>query len=146
MEKYLEVLAADVAAKSAEFATRIQLSMPSIICDVGQYSNEAFLLRSFVSLRADNNGDELAVTVDIKSPTKSGTISIESDVCRDDGTIIASGPAIQFPAVGPGSAKTASSWSESFDAFLDDSEPEVLEVLKNMLLSEKKVERKPGSF
>jgi hypothetical protein len=77
---------------------------------------------------------------------ESGTISIGSDVCMDDGTIIAPGPAIEFSALGPKSSTAASSWSKSFNAFLDDSEPEVLEVLKTMLLREKKVVRKPGSF
>lgn len=142
MEKYLEALVANVSAKSATFAERIQFSVPSIICEVGQYPNEAFLLRSFVSLRAENNGDELALTVDITRPTND-KISVESDVSMDDGTIIATGPAIELSCASPDASELALLWSRNFDEFLEKSTPELVRVLSDMVAAQKDSVRRP---
>lgn len=141
MEKYLEALVDDVSAKSATFAERIRLSVPSIICEVGQYPNEAYLLRSFVSLRADNNGDELALTVDITRP-RNDTILVESDVSLDNGTIIATGPSIELSATNPDAAEAAILWSKKFDEFLENSTPGLVQVLSEMVATHESLLRK----
>lgn len=140
MEKYLDDLFASVPAKAYDFAQRIQTAVPSIICDVGKSSNSAFLLRSFVSLRAENDGDELAVTIDISHPDNE-TISIDADICMDDGRIIAAGPSVQFPAknVRTISIDAVSAWSSAFDNFLRASEPTVVQVISKMVESQKKL-------
>jgi hypothetical protein len=143
MEKYLATLVERVSNGSKEFAARVQASVPSIIADVGHYSNEAYLLRSFVSLRADNDGYELALTVDITRPPNGGMVSIESDVCLDDGTIIASGPTARFDMMNSNSAAEASFWSKNFDEFLEKAEPEVVQVLSEMVANQEKLVRMP---
>lgn len=129
----LTALAADVQAKSADFARRVRDSMPSILIDVGHYSNDAYLLRAFVSLRNDNQGDELAMTVNIKAPPANATkitITIESDLCLDNGTIVATGPCAKLDPSRPSFQKEISAWSEEFAAFLHNSEIEARNVMR----------------
>jgi hypothetical protein len=144
----LSALRDDVLAKSAEFATRIQGVVPWTLCDVGHYSTEAFLLRSFVSLRSDNDGDELAMSVDITAQSGSDastTISIQSDVCLNDGTILAKGPIAEFKSPGPAAETAISSWNREFEAFLKASEADVVRTLKEMT-SRKKVSHNSSSI
>jgi hypothetical protein len=132
----LLALTANVLAKSGEFAERIRGLLPSILSDVGYYSNDAFFLRSYVSLRIDNEGDELAMTVDITAPSArdpSSAISIASDICQGDGTIVVSGPGGTFGASTQGCDAAISSWNSKFDEFLEASESDVLEMLQEML-------------
>jgi hypothetical protein len=139
----LSTLTADVLAKSAEFATRIQGHMPSVQIDVGHYSNDAFMLRSYVSIRADNDGDELAMTVDIRTlpAIDAGTtISIESDICMDDGTIVAAGPSAVFGDSALNSEVHISAWCKEFDAFLRKSEHRVVNALEEIISKKSKLE------
>lgn len=55
MINYLDDLIGDVSVKMNAFAQRVHDSAPLILCDVEQFSTDAFLLRSFVSLRVDND-------------------------------------------------------------------------------------------
>jgi hypothetical protein len=145
----LLALTANVLAKSAGFAERIRGLLPSILCDVGYYSNDAFFLRSYVSLRTDNEGDELAMTVDITAPSASdanSTVSIASDVCLDDGTIAVSGPSATLGASTPGFEAAISSWNNEFDEFLKASEVDVLNVLQEMLSKKNKVSKSLGGI
>jgi hypothetical protein len=145
----LSALSAAVLAKSAEFAKRMQGFVPSILCNVGHYSTEAFLLRSFVSLRADNAGDELAMTVDITTQSASDTSStvlIESDICLDDGTIVAPGPSATFDASSRDFEADLSSWSKEFDAFLNASEVDATTVLHEMISNKNKESRRLLGF
>jgi hypothetical protein len=132
-KQFLLALAGNVLAKLAELAEGIHRSRPSIFCDVGYYSNDAFFLRSYVSLRIDNEGEGLALTVDITAPSaneSSATIAIESDVCLDDGTMVVAGPSGKFGTLTPGLEAALCSWADEFDAFLKASEVDVLNVLE----------------
>jgi hypothetical protein len=56
-------LSADVRTKSAKFVAHMRNLLPSIRCDVGSYSTDPFLLRTFVSLRSENYRGDVAMTV-----------------------------------------------------------------------------------
>jgi hypothetical protein len=139
----LSALTTDVRDRSAAFAARIQNHFPTVLFDVGNYSNDAFVLRSYVSFRADNDGDELAVTVDITAEpaieASTAAISIESDICLDDGTIIATGPRAIVRDSAQGSEATISAWFKEFDAFLIASEHSVLNSLEEMISKKNKM-------
>lgn len=125
MQNDLSTLTETVLAKSADFASRMRRDFPSLLCDVGHYSNEAFLLRSFVGLRADNQGDELALTIDvaIRPPSVYGIdLTIESDLCLEDGTIVATGPAAKFDSASPTFVLDVLGWGEAFDVFVAESQ------------------------
>lgn len=138
----LTALAAEVQAKSAAFAQRMRDSMPSMLVDVGHYSTDAFLMRSFVSLRSDNQGDELALTVNIATPpvnAANSMISIESDLCLDNGTIVTMGPCAKLDPSSPGFGKALSEWTTDFYAFLADSEIEARNILKEISLKQSRL-------
>lgn len=145
----LSALSAEVLTKSAAFAERMQGFLPSILCDVGHYSNDSFLLRSFVSLRGDNKGDELAMTVDITTQSVSDTrttVSIESDICLDNGTIVATGPSARLDSQSPQFEADISSWSKEFDTFLKAAECDALNVLREMMSKKSKPSHNLSSF
>jgi hypothetical protein len=133
----LAALCDDVLAKSAEFAQRLRGSLPSVLVEVGHYSNDAFLLRSFVSLRGDNQGAELAMTVNITRPPSNQAkqiISIESDLCLDDGTIVAAGPGATLDPSNSGFEQDLSVWTAEFAVFLDASEADAIDALREIVL------------
>jgi hypothetical protein len=137
-ENKLLALTSGVLTKLAAFGARMKSCLPPILCDVGHYSSEAFLLRSFVSLRRDNYGDELALTVDIKVQTETGgstTLSMESGLCLDNGTIVATGPGAVFTASSPDFEAAVASWNRGFDVFLKESEIEAIAILRKMIAS-----------
>jgi hypothetical protein len=139
----LSKLTTDVLARSTEFAMRIQSRLPAVLFDVGHYSNDASLLRSYVSRRAENDGDEVAMTVEVTArPTidQMISVSIESDICMDDGTIIATGPSATIVGSAPADEAVTSTWSKEFDAFLSASEHRVLGELEEMISKKNKVE------
>jgi hypothetical protein len=59
-------------------------------------------------------------------------VSIASDLCLDDGTIVAVGPSAEFDVSGPQATAEIFSWNLSSDAFLTESESEVIAVLLAM--------------
>jgi hypothetical protein len=134
-ENAVSALRAAVLVKLGKYAKRLQGHMPTVLCEVGHFSNESFLLRAFVSLRTDVDSDELALSVDITSQRRinaSTTVSVESDLCLDNGTIVAAGPSAEFDASSPQAAAEIFSWNKAFDAFLTESEAEAITVLRAM--------------
>jgi hypothetical protein len=93
------------------------------------------LLLAFVSLRTDVDSDELALSVDIKSRHRSDAstnVSVESDLCLDNGTNVVVGPSNEFDASSPQATAEIFSWNLAFDAFLTESEAEVIAILRAM--------------
>lgn len=128
----LAALTADVVAKSADFAHRMQTLVPSAIVDVGHYSNTSFLLRSFVSLRGDNQGGELAMTVDITRPSSNEEqvfISISSDLSLDDGSVLKTGPSAKLDPSCAGFERQIAAWANEFVVFLSSSELDAANAL-----------------
>jgi hypothetical protein len=72
------------------FADRLVARDPALICDLGRTSNEVFPLRGYLALARSKSGDEIAVTIDVKSDGE--LLVLASDVCADQGLVIATGP------------------------------------------------------
>jgi glycerate-2-kinase len=83
------------------------------------------------------------LTVNITQPVATGSVFIESDLCMDDGTIVASGPTVEVDVKNSNRTVTLSLWSEEFEAFLDKSSSEVMRVLSEMIANREKSVRKP---
>jgi hypothetical protein len=76
------------------------------------------------------------MTVDIRNESASDTsttILIESELCLDDGTIVATGPSAKFENASSGFEKAISSWSKEFEAFLNASEANAVHVLRELI-------------
>lgn len=105
--------------------------LPSTLCDAGHYSNAAFLLRSFVSLWPDADGDELGLSVDITAqPTN--IVSIECDLCLENGRIVAMGPGARIDTASTEADAHIATWRRQFDAFLTRAESEAWNSLRAM--------------
>jgi hypothetical protein len=139
MTNYLDDISSHVREKMNAFAQRVSASVPSIICNVDWYPTDAYFLRSFVSLRTDDDGDELALTVNITRLAPDNTVSIESGICMEDGTVVASGPSTTLRHV-----RNLAAWMNQFDEFLQESEPHVIKLLKGTVEPDDKVVRAPG--
>jgi hypothetical protein len=94
--------------------------------EVVRTANDAFLLRGYAAFRRRSGGGELAITVDVQRNDQH--LSFESDVCTDDGTIVAVGPSAAIPISESQSSVEASinSWMRDFECFLSESKPAVV--------------------
>lgn len=94
-------------------------------CRLEHTANDAFLLRAFLTLKKHAQGEELAVCVDVRHINE--LLAIDSDVCLDDGTIIAEGPSAELPwSEGESNcADGIGDWFREFERFLHDNEPAV---------------------
>jgi hypothetical protein len=116
------------AALSA-FAEKLALVDPSLIHDLGRSKNDAFLLRAYLAFRRSAGSEEVAITVDVQSDGK--RTMIESDVCKDDGTVVAAGPSaeIQLSEDDLSVQHALDGWMREFEKFLSDSEPEIVSAV-----------------
>jgi hypothetical protein len=73
-----------------EFENKLTRIQPELIHDVGRSKTDAFPLRAFLAFRRRNDGEEIAITIDLYERYEK--IIIEASSCKDDGKIIAMGP------------------------------------------------------
>jgi hypothetical protein len=104
------------------FADQLAAADSALISDLGRSANDTFLLRAYLSFRRHNDGNEVAITVDVQS--KGQQLTIESDACSDDGKVIASGPSAAIPlSTIPSNVDSAiDDWLCEFDRWLLVSE------------------------
>lgn len=104
------------------FADTILGANPTLTYDLGGTENDAFLLRAYLSFRMHDDGDEVAVTVDVN--TDADTLNVVSDVCGDDGLVIAVGPATTEPwrQGQPIPDDALRNWLTQFERFLRSNE------------------------
>lgn len=115
------------------FGKRIIATNPTLIYDIGGTGNDAFLLRAYLSFRAHGDGDEIAVTVDVK--VDNNVVMIVSDICRDNGQVVAVGPTASAPWKDDQSIpdETLTAWLGRFDRFLHSAESEVVKAVSALL-------------
>ncbi|RVU34865.1 hypothetical protein EOI86_18675 [Hwanghaeella grinnelliae] len=91
-----------------------------LTASVGFSSNSAFLLRAYVSVLKDTDGEEIAITADVR--TVGDTIVIESDVVHEDGLIIADGPStiLNKDISPPKSQEKIDVWLRDFEKLFSD--------------------------
>jgi hypothetical protein len=76
------------------------------------------------------------MTMEIKTPPANATrsmIAIESDLCLDNGTIVATGPCAKLDRSTPGGEREISGWTNEFAEFLHNAEIEARSVLRELL-------------
>ncbi|MGJ3704311.1 hypothetical protein [Variovorax sp. AFSI2.2] len=108
------------------FSEKLEKIDSSLICDLGRIQNDAFLLRAYLAFRRGAGNEEVAITVDVQSDGKQ--MKIESDACKDDGTVLAVGPfaEIQLSEDDLGVQHALDGWVREFEQFLSDSETEIV--------------------
>lgn len=105
---------------------RLTTADPNLITSIERYSNDAFLMRGYVTFCKSPYGDEIAIGIDIQSDNEQ--MSIVSDVCMDNGEIIAEGPTAIISTSGDelSTKRSMDEWLEKFTRFLDENEPTIL--------------------
>ncbi len=100
------------------FAERIAASDSSVSYSVESTSNDAFLMRGYVSLRKAAADNEIAVTVD--AAFGDDEIILSADACMDDGEVLADGPEATVPlsTASLSSGTPLADWLERFKDFL----------------------------
>ncbi len=110
-----------------DFAERIAASDSTVSYSVGCTSNDAFLIRGYVSLRKATTDEEIAVTVD--AAFKDGQIVLAADACMENGEVLADGPEATMPpsAMLSSSGTPLAKWLRRFEDFLASIEAAVKE-------------------
>lgn len=121
LEGILQLLAAQLLAGHAGFKFHI-----------GNSSNSVFPLRAYLSILRSNEGDELSITVDIKS--REGGLLIESDVVGEEGVIVADGPSLELHGdlSAPSVQVRIDEWFESFDRLFVEKSTDIETAIKKL--------------
>lgn len=121
LEKILHLLAVQLLYNYTDFKYH-----------VGKSSNNAFLLRVYLSILKSNEGDELSISIDVKK-SKDGLL-IESDVVGEEGVIIADGPSLELygDLSSPSVIIKIEEWFELFERMLADKSKDIDEAIKNL--------------
>jgi hypothetical protein len=104
------------------FADRFVASNPTLILDIGRTANDNFMLRGYLAVRRRPGGDEIAITIDVRSDGQ--RLALESDACSDDGRVVAAGPSAAIALVDDQRSVEAAigDWLRDFERFLIESE------------------------
>lgn len=96
------------------FGDSFRRNQASLQSSTGDSRNDSFLLRAWLSLTKDVQGDEVVVSVD--GQWKGRLFVVTSDICEDEGTLLASGPTFRVNEL---SEDILEKWFTEFDSFLD---------------------------
>lgn len=102
---------------------------PALILDIGYTENDAFLLRGYLAIKKNPDGDELAITVDVQSDDDH--FIIKSDAFADDGRVFAVGPSASIP-LSEGRLNLEAgvdAWVGEFERFLLENEKALLNAV-----------------
>lgn len=99
---------------------------------VGNSSNSVYPLRAFISILNHSEGEELSITVDVKS-IKNGFL-IKSDVVVEEGVIIADGPSLVLTRDFPDYSVElkVDKWFKSFDSVFVDRQLDIDCAIRNL--------------
>ena len=114
------------------FAHRLAATNPRLVSDLGRTANEAFLLRGYLALRRHVADDEIAITIDVQSNGQQ--LTLESDICTNEGAMIATGPSAVIPLAGGQVSVDAGlhNWLREFEQFLQENERAVASAVSKM--------------
>ena len=114
------------------FAKRCAASDPMVHYRVDRHSNDASLLTGYISIFKDAvMGDELAIMFNAFSVGDNG-VALSSDVCMDNGEILAVGPKVTFQLSAMSSIGECPlvTWLRRFENFLLEIEINVINRIK----------------
>lgn len=118
----VEVFWLRLRAILTDFADRLAAVDPMLIRNLGHTANDAFVLRGYLAIRKHSDGNEVAITVDVRHDGQA--LVVESDICTDDGGIIAAGPSatFQLPESHSDVDIVIVHWLREFERFLLENE------------------------
>ena len=101
-------------------------SEPLVSVNAGQSKNDNFPYRGFLSFTKASSENELALTVNVKT-LDSGEL-IKSDVCLDDGRLIADGPSVLLSNRNKVEINSSilSDWASKYRLFVSESKEDII--------------------
>jgi hypothetical protein len=129
MTKIVEEFWPRVRGVLSSFSEELIAGDSTLACSVGHTSNDAYLLRAFLALSRNLDGDELSITVDIRD--FGDELRIESDFTLGDGRIIAEGPNVAI-RMSQEVSFALDVWLAELDVFLHDSQPKIANHLTQL--------------
>lgn len=85
--------------------------------NIGNTSNNYFLLRAYLSFLGNVEKDEISIIVDVR--LVEGVLMVESDVMGEDGKIVIHGPTLEFPfTTWPDAQSRCAKFLDDFEDFL----------------------------
>lgn len=105
------------------FAEKLCTVDPTLVRRLERTKNDTFLLRVYLSLSKQTQGDEVAICVDVRRVDQE--LIVESDACMDDGTIIATGPCAALSGNESDWNTAICDWLDEFERFLKENETAV---------------------
>ncbi len=112
------------------FGERARANYPSILVQVGQSHNDAFVLRAWTSLLASGEGQELALTVDVTIGRP--MVTLTSELVFEDGEIVMGGPEIAIPVSDFARIEGLLAWLRALDDFLAAMDPVVMRRIRDL--------------
>lgn len=99
---------------------------------IGNSSNSMFPLRAYLTILRSNEGDELSITVDIKS--REDRLLIESDIVSEGGVIVADGPSLELHGdlSDPVIQVKVDEWFKSFEGLFVEKSTDIEAAIKNL--------------
>jgi hypothetical protein len=105
------------------FVTKVTSSIPGTVCEISNFSSEAFLLRAYATLKKTTDGEEVAITVD--AIVKDYVVTLAADACMDSGEVLAEGPVTSL-LLSDLSEESIAQWINKFKEFLKFVEPIII--------------------
>ena len=117
------------------FAIKITHAHSGLKHSIEAYANDAFFISAGVSFYMHNHGDEFALSVTAqRNKQRKHQIHITSDLCYDDGRILADGPSLTFVLADfkANTTATLDNWLTQFSEFLTAQEANVLNAVREL--------------
>lgn len=114
------------------YGSILKISNETLKVSAGHSANNTFAFRAYLSIMKNVQRDEIAVIVNIRHyPDR---ISIQSDICMDNGTVISVGPFAEIVKTKEYSDqyKKADEWINSLKFFLDEHKINILNMVVNL--------------
>jgi hypothetical protein len=130
--KVLEELWLQISATMAQFGGKFTATDPQLIVEIFRSENSTFPLRGYIAFRRSQVGEEIVISVDVRS--QGGLLSISSDLCAEGGVLLASGPGKSIPESEDESGLNAGveNWLSDFELFLLENESQVLRATADL--------------
>ena len=127
-----EVLWAHIRPVLADFADRLTTVDSTVMPNIQRTANGSFPLRCYLALKRTKDGEEMAITVDVRSNKQQ--LIVESDVCIDNGEVIAAGPSTIIVLAEDQSLIDSAicGWTRDFEQFLRANETTIFESASSL--------------
>ncbi|MDF3822737.1 hypothetical protein P3G55_22760 [Leptospira sp. 96542] len=114
-----------------DFSKALVINDSSVTKNIGHTSNNIFILRGYLEIRHHKDGDEFSIGIDIKRQDKNWFI--ESDICFDNGEIIAIGPSAVILLSDQSRAQSdIDTWAYEFEKFLIDKKNKIESLINDV--------------